>query len=303
MSRWHSFLLAGDTIDQIVQLEITAAQQATAASAHDSAANFLTCALALLRLAHANDKSDVPDEPRAQDISASDIGTQAHSDSSPSDVAATAALESESTSAPLTGDSDLSLDSSATAPVSDETADTFLQLPSSSWQRSFDTCALLYSDLARSFFLSSLYPAAEKCVEYALSHMRDVTDRSPLFELHVISISSQLRLSDALAVGLAHMKELGIEMVPDMSAELKEWIYSVHECDGIIQHPVFEQEEMTDSAALQATVLAGTLTPILYLRHSPLFSNNALTMLQLTKVSELCPSQFQDEKPCIEYSR
>ena len=251
--RWHAFFDRQHTIERVVHMEITAAQQASAASTYDAAVKFLSAALFLLDMAHAADQSPLPAELRAR--------------GDPADAIAAAASNP------------------AAAAVADPACD-FICLPLRSWQRAFDTCALLYSELARALFLSSSHVASVQCIEYAFTRMARTEDRAPLFELHVIALGVQVKLQEAVGVGLEHLSELGVELSSDMPPELQQWIYAGVEKDGVVQHPVFELEEMADPIALQ---LAGALIPPLYLVRSPLFNSCVLAMLRLTKDRGLAP--------------
>jgi hypothetical protein len=167
----------------------------------------------------------------------------------------------------------------------------WLRLPSSSWSRAFSTCTTLYSELCKSLLLHGLHEQAQQCVEYALAHMTTLEVRAPLFEMHVIALSQQMHMQEALDAGLRHLSEFGITLCDSLSPELAAWIYDVHESpDGVSggypQHPVFALDEMKDPFAMQ---LAGSLVPMLFFLKSPLFWNCTITMLQMTKEKGIAP--------------
>jgi len=64
--QWESFFAQSGMMERVVQMEITAAQQASASAIYDAAIRFLSAALFLLDMSHAADHSLLPDEPRVR---------------------------------------------------------------------------------------------------------------------------------------------------------------------------------------------------------------------------------------------
>ena len=121
-------------------------------------------------------------------------------------------------------------DESATrsnALVAPATASEFLRVDGECWRRAYTSCQQVYSELAQCLFLLGRMRAAQQCVEYALSHIESIEDRACWFELHVQTFTQQQMLAQAEECGLAHLKELGVELLPAMTDELKAWAFAV----------------------------------------------------------------------------
>jgi predicted ATPase len=159
----------------------------------------------------------------------------------------------------------------------------FLRVDGSCWSSSYPSCVRIYREWSNTLFLMSNFPGAQQCVEYALEFMSP-EDRATLFDLHIQSLTCQFLMPTALEVGLAHLKELGVELVPSMTDELRAWTTTfVDPCDESTfhQHPVFALEEMADHHAMD---ILTALTSVAYFLHSPLFEPLVLTMLDRSKM-------------------
>jgi len=69
-----------------------------------------------------------------------------------------------------------------------------------------------------------------------------------LLQLHIQSLNQLQQTSAAIARGLEHLSELGVQLLESMSAELEAWCSSVDPEDesSFHNHPVLHREPMSD---------------------------------------------------------
>jgi GAF domain-containing protein len=267
---WRDFFADIDVLDRVAELEIVAAKQAKSAGAYDSAIKLYTCALKLLRYRQQRKRDQ--DEDAAPSVNEdATAGSSCTSSAAVSAPPAAAASEVD--------------DGNGTGIASAE----FLVVSDEVWAESYASCLRIYQDLAQCLFLASAYQQCQLCVEYVLDHASNVQERSAQFELHVAVLSQQTRMQEALDTGLAHLKELGVELMPAMTPELEQWIFDVPDVTDertFKEHKLFQLEEMPNPIVM--TLLTSVCPPLFFLR-SPLFYNVIITCLQLTKERGLTP--------------
>jgi hypothetical protein len=152
--------------------------------------------------------------------------------------------------------------------------------------------ASLYLETALSLSLLSRFSECCECVEFALSHVDRLEDRSQFFELHVLSLNWQRRMEESLKQGFAHLAELGVELLPDMNPELEAWIFSVPNLNDestFVSHPLFALDEMSSPLDVCAMNVLGSLAPAMFLLSSPLFWPLLLTILDHTRRRGVTP--------------
>lgn len=68
-----------------------------------------------------------------------------------------------------------------------------------------------------------------------------------IVQLHVQSLNQLQRMDEAVEFGLAHLSELGVQLVEEMPADLREWCYSLDPDDeeSFQSHPVLRMEPMS----------------------------------------------------------
>jgi hypothetical protein len=168
----------------------------------------------------------------------------------------------------------------------------FLRLDARCWSVCPDECTELYHEIATCLFLHSEFHAAQLCVEFALQHVRPVADRALFYELHIQSLNQQTFLSEALDFGLAYLRELGVELVSELTPSLRAWINAVpdlHQESSFQHHPMFAQDEAADPSVISAMSLLSALTPTLLFLPSPKLYDVSLTMLHLTQTAGVTP--------------
>ena len=89
---------------------------------------------------------------------------------------------------------------------------------------------------------------------------------SPFFffflpQLHIQSLNQLQQTSDAIARGLDHLSELGVELLEAMPPDLEAWCYSLDPEDeqSFQDHPVLHQPPMTDQLDLVRMHVLGAL--------------------------------------------
>ena len=65
------------------------------------------------------------------------------------------------------------------------------------WQRCHSQCAELYVDIAQCLLQLSHYIAAQKCVEFALEHVYEMSIRVQLFQQRLLAMGCQRRAPEA----------------------------------------------------------------------------------------------------------
>ena len=67
-------------------------------------------------------------------------------------------------------------------------------------------------------------------------------------QLHVQSLNQLQQMAEATRCALAHLSELGVEMIDEMTPELEEWCHAIDAEDeeSFQRHPVLHQPPMTD---------------------------------------------------------
>ncbi len=292
---WRSLFSSPSMLDRVAELEIVAAKQARGASAYDSAIKLYTAALKLLMYKAmrqlAEEKNGEGEEEGTVDIEA--VSTNL----SPNHLLAPTIGAMTTTATTMTA----VVNSSAAASVSPSPSSEgsspsprptfdFLAVSSSVWSSEYSSCLRIYTDLAQCLFLSSSYQQCLLCVEYILSHVSSVSDRSGLFELHVAVLSQQTLMQCAVDVAKDHLKELGIELISGgMPRDLEQWLFdfsNIHDENSFKLHPLFALEEMPNSTGV---TLLTAMCPALFFLHSPLFFDVIYTCLALTRERGIAP--------------
>ena len=80
-------------------------------------------------------------------------------------------------------------------------------------------------------------------------------------QLHIQSLNQLQQTSDAIARGLEHLSELGVEVLEAMPPDLEAWCYSLDPEDeqSFQDHPVLRQPPMTDQLDLVRMHVLGAL--------------------------------------------
>ena len=80
-------------------------------------------------------------------------------------------------------------------------------------------------------------------------------------QLHIQSLNQLQQTSDAIARGLDHLSELGVELLEAMPPDLEAWCYSLDPEDeqSFQDHPVLHQPPMTDQLDLVRMHVLGAL--------------------------------------------
>lgn len=182
---WAELLGQGETLSQIIELELLAGKQAMAASAYDSAIRLFEAALKLVQWK---------------------IGEK-----SPQKLAEEGARKSSKGAAAL-----LTVDIQATdsihttgGPTSQEVTRQLVLVSSACWRSSYATCFRCYQSLASCYFLSSEYVAAQQTIEYVLSQVTDINDRGLVFDLHIQSMNQQNKMQGQPPAGAERGARLG----------------------------------------------------------------------------------------------
>jgi hypothetical protein len=246
--RWEGLFAEGDMMEKVIELELAAAATSRQASAYDATIRFLTAAVILVQRKAALFPSSSP----AKVLVASTVDP--------------ARLKELTTASGI--------------PTVDETC----------WSGSYSICVRIFQELAAAYFLSSKFAACEACIQYLFAHTQTLAEKALSMELHLQALNRLLRMQDSLDAGCQYLKELGITMLPlSHAAVLDEWLYKdidIHDASTFKNHPLFSQEEMSDSLVM---AIMSALAPSLFFLNSPLFPNVALTMLEETRLRGVTP--------------
>ena len=259
---WSNLLGRSETLDQIIDLELLASRQAMAASAYESAIRFVEAALRLVQWKIG--ENTVPSTGADPEDAAGD------------------GVRRSSKGSHLTVETGLSTTGVTTWQPQNEPTRSRITVSEACWQDSYATCLRCYQNLAQCYFLSSEYVATQQTIEYILSRVTDITDRGTVFDLHIQSLNQQSLMQMAVDVGLDHLRELGVELLPELSPELRAWIYAfpdVNDESTFHRHPVFSCEQHTNPVVM---LLLSSLCSSLFFINSPKFYNNIITMLDQT---------------------
>jgi GAF domain-containing protein len=276
---WRDFFTQPGRSDMVIALEVSAARQAKLGGAYDTASALLTAALQLLqqqaRVQRPGDPSvsSPPREPPAPLVSAAERVVAEHMPSSLTSPDVLTALPSIQPTSP------------SAAPNS-EHADV-LQVSPLCWKLDYATALAIYQELIECTFLRSRYAETIRGIEFVLAHVFDLLHRAFFFPIHVKSWSQQQRMAEAEESGLAHLRELSVQLLADMTPELREWC-----CGSIVpedettfsRHPVLSAEPMVDPVHVLVMQLLGALVPPMYVLPSQRFYSLSLTLLDWTRL-------------------
>jgi predicted ATPase/tRNA A-37 threonylcarbamoyl transferase component Bud32/exonuclease VII small subunit len=86
------------------------------------------------------------------------------------------------------------------------------QLPASSWETNYDLTLELYTNRARSEYLSKEYAAAEKTFDLILAKARNPIDKITIYELKSSIYVSQNKIIEAIDILKQALKDLGVQL-------------------------------------------------------------------------------------------
>jgi hypothetical protein len=161
----------------------------------------------------------------------------------------------------------------------------FPRVSSACWSTFYASSLRNYKELCDCFFLSSSFEDTCILIEYVLSHVSQLIDRSAFFELNIQSFNQRQMMAEGLGVGLQYLAELGVRLVEEMPPDLAAWCNSVKPDDeeSFKQHPVLQTEPMSSALDLISMRVLAALVPSTYVMPSTeQFKNVVLTMLSLS---------------------
>lgn len=153
-----------------------------------------------------------------------------------------------------------------------------------SFQRDHQLTLQLHSEAAECAYLAAAPDKMEQHTERVLSQGKSVLDKAPVYLLLVDAYTSQNRLNDALAKGLAALAELGVTF--PRSPKLPHIILGLSRTklrlSGKNIPALARQRAMTDPHKQQAMLLLERMVPPAYMSGSPLFPLFVFAMVDLS---------------------
>ncbi|HVY32070.1 MAG TPA: AAA family ATPase [Polyangiaceae bacterium] len=153
-----------------------------------------------------------------------------------------------------------------------------------SFQRDHQLALQLHSEAAECAYLAAAPDKMEQHTERVLSQGKSVLEKAPVYLLLVDAYTSQNRLNDALAKGLAALAELGVAF--PRSAKLPHIILGLSRTklrlSGKNIPALAKQRPMTDPHKQQAMLLLERMVPPAYMSGSPLFPLFVFAMVDLS---------------------
>jgi predicted ATPase/signal transduction histidine kinase len=133
------------------------------------------------------------------------------------------------------------------------------------WQTQYDLALALYSDAAKSAYLSGDFEQMDALAFVVLEHAKNTLDRVKVYEVRITAYASQNQLRRGVEIGLEALKLLGIHFPehPDSSEMQRELEQVKSALNG--QHPstLSQLPDMTDTHHLACmSVLASLFNPV-----------------------------------------